>query len=119
MPQSGNHIKHAVYATIYFCPLVKLIMGFVESFILWLVFAILVAGTVFATVSWFLGWWYPEEESEIKTAATEDDAAAEEWIKQENDKRRKILYIFIAVFTAIMMISGGATAYMSSQAQQS
>lgn len=93
-------------------------MGFVESFVMWLVFAILIAAIVFATVSWFLGWWYPEEKLEVK-AATEDDEAAEEWIKQENDKRRKLVYIFIAIFTAIMMISGGASAYLASEAQQS
>ena len=92
-------------------------MGFVESFVAWLILTLVVAIIVYATFGYILGWFYPQEEEDAirqrKVEGEEDDVSLEtETRDNEKIKRQKLIAIFIFAVMAILMASSGVSSYM-------
>ena len=87
-------------------------MGFFDSFLAWLVLIIIIAFLLFAIFSYFLGWFYPTEEKQVKRNPEEEQQQIE---KQQ--RQRKWVGIFILVAMIIIMGTTGANAFINQKAQ--
>lgn len=79
-------------------------MGFVDSFIAWLVLIFIAAIVLYLVFSYILGWIYPQkEEVELPTSYIEYEVEQEQEQNSEQKKRRRLIAIFIIVIMVILM----------------
>ena len=94
-------------------------MGFIESFIAWLVVIFIVAIILYIVFTYILGWFYPrvEEEENIgeRQIQTDGEVEIEEQQNVEKKKRQRLIAVFIFVIMAILIGSGGVSAYMDTR----
>lgn len=81
-------------------------MGFVDSFVAWLIVVLIIAFLLFAAFSYILGWFYPREEQIVVEETHEESEELDENQRQAQSRRRLIWVFAITAIIAIMATSG-------------
>lgn len=91
-------------------------MGFIESFIAWLVVTFIIAIILYVVFVYILGWLYPQVEDNILQPQTQNNE--EIVVEEEPDLKKKqqhIIAIFIFVVMMILIAGSGISAYMDTR----
>jgi Na+/H+ antiporter NhaC len=79
-------------------------MGFVDSFIAWLVLILIVAFILFTVLAYILGWFYPREQVIVEEEPVQESDNEDE---RRVRSRKRLIWIFaIAAILAIMATTG-------------
>lgn len=86
-------------------------MGFLDSFLAWIIMIFIVALILFGVFAYMLGWFYPSTQSERRELELEqEDETSIEERKRQSALRRRVIYIFAFVMIIIIAASGGINA---------
>lgn len=90
-------------------------MGFIDSLLAWLVLLLIIAFIFFAVFAYFLGWFYPTEDTN-KGISTSDEADLTNSLEEETTYRRRRWIGFFVLFALIIIMgSTGLNAFLNTK----